>query len=312
MYRKRSFLFAVLGLFAVSAPAIERTEQHAWPVGDTPLVQLQTFRGAIRVETAKSSQVELELTARTSDESDRVWLNGLSLRADQFGSGLALRLERAGNGVELTLRQPPVRQVLLVLRVPAGAQLDLLTRDGGVDIGNDMASRVRVHTEQGDVYIGRVNGSVKVDTLRGNLSVARAAGDLDLRNRQGDILVGTVVGASRVKADSGNIEITNVEGALEAEAVAGNLEVGFIRGVQQPAKLKASAGDVHVKLDPAAAVDLQARSHWGRIKSDAAFDDAATKSGKRRLTAQLNGGGPLLMLDASGGDVRIEAAPSYL
>lgn len=313
MPRLNLLLILGLSLLGLRVVAVERTEQHIWPVGDNPIVQLQTFRGTVTVGPTSSGHVELAFTARSSDDRDRDWVNGVAVRADQFGSGLAIRVTRQGSGVELTLgRAAPVREVVLNLKVPAGSQLDLLTRDGSIDVANDVATRVLARNEFGDVFIGRVEGSVKAETQRGNLVVARATGDLKLRNRLGDILVGTVLGDGTVRADSGNIEITNVVGRLDAEAVAGDLDVSFTREIRNNVRLRASAGDVRVNLDPAAAVEVQAHSDWGKVKSEVTFDDGSCDHGKRRLNGKLNGGGPVLVFDASGGDVNILSVPSFL
>ena len=66
--------------------------------------------------------------------------------------------------------------------------------------------------------------------------------------------------------------------------------------------MKTSGGNVAVTLNEAIAVDVNARTSGGSIRSD--FAGEMNKQ-RTKLVAQVNGGGPDLVLETSGGDVEI-------
>lgn len=290
------------------AQAAERVESYVWPVGESPILKLEIPRGAITVErTTQSNEVTLLMNAR-SDDAD-AWLEGLEVKSRAFGAGLVIQVN-ASTGVEFSVGDAPQRDLQLVLRVPAQCNLDLSTKLGSVEVANDLKGSMRVRTQDGNVFVGRIDGSVSVEAVRGNITVARATGDLKARTGVGDVNVGTILGRADLQAKNGSIAVMSAQGDLDAEAVRGDVAANFGRQLPNKVSLKASAGNVNVAVDPEAALRVDAKANWGKVQSKIAFQPTG-KNGKRQLEGMVNGGGPLLALRADGGDITINAVPTY-
>ncbi len=303
-------LFASLS-FASLGAAAERVQSFVWPVGDLPLLKLETARGAIIVErTTQQGEVTLLMQASSNAEEAQEWVDSIEVQAHPFGAGLAIKLKGASSGVEFTLGREPERDLQLTLRVPAECSLDLSTQLGSVEVANDLKGSMRVRTRDGNVFVGRIDGSVSVDALRGNITVARATGDLKAKTGVGDVNIGTILGRAELQAKNGSIAVMSAQGDLDAEAVRGDVAASFGRTLPEKISLKASAGDVNVAVDPQAALRVDAKATWGKVQSKIAVQPTGDH-GKRRLEGIVNGGGPLLALRADGGDITINAVETY-
>lgn len=302
---------AALLVFAQLVSAADRIERLQWPVGDAPIVKLESFKGLIRVEPAQSGVVELELTARASGNDAQRWLDKLTVKGSAFGAGLVISVKQAGWGVEFGTGPMPDRTLDLVLRVPQRCTLDLKSDSGRIEVASDIFGSMRARLASGDIYFGRVIGSVNAETTVGSVVISHATGDVTARSHRGDLQVGTVMGKAQLRADHGNIEVVNSFGGLTAEAVKGNVKAGMSRRVSADTRLQAKAGDVIVDVDPDTALVVQAQASWGRVNSALELDVTNGQSSKSRLQGALNGGGALLALRASGGNVHIKSVPTY-
>jgi len=291
--------------------AAERNESYEWAVGDAPIIKVEAFTGSIKIEQTESGRVLLELRARARGNDAKKWIDRIEVKSSPFGAGLVLAVKQTGWGVEFGRGSAPFREVELVLRVPPMCNLDLKSEAGNIEVADDIEGNMRARVATGNIYFGRVNGSVTAVTQSGDLVVARTSGDLKARSFRGNLHVGTVLGEADLKADHGNIEVVNSFGGLTAEAIRGDIKAGMARRVSADSNLKAAAGDVVVDVDPDSPLTVVADSSWGSISSDVEWSHHGDKLSATRLRGDRNGGGPVLALVASGGNVRINGVPTF-
>ncbi|WP_221031824.1 DUF4097 family beta strand repeat-containing protein [Actomonas aquatica] len=291
--------------------AAERFEAFSWEVGDMPMVKLHTFRGTIQVERSAPGRVSLIVHANEgNNETPDDWLKAIDVNGAAFGAGVSVSIKRSDWGVDIGVGDAPIRELAITLRVPPQCSLDLETDLGGIDVGNDITGHMRARVRDGDIFFGRVDGSVSAKSVRGSVTVSRTAGDLNVNCGFGEITVGTVLGNASLATKSGSIEFMKVQGSVLAEAENGNVTAQFSSDLQQPASLVADGGSVMMSIDEGTAFALKARASWGRVRSRYAFDEVLRGGdGKRRLEGVSNGGGVNLDVRSSGGDVVIKTMP---
>jgi hypothetical protein len=311
MQAKVSQILVTFLLLAGISRAAELTESHEWLVGDAPIIKVNTFNGSIRVERADAGRVQLDLQAQASGENADRWLEKISVKANPFGAGLVVSVQQTGSGVEFGSGVAPQRQLDLVLRVPPQCSLDLTSEAGTIEVDDDLQGNMRVRVSTGTIALGRVLGSVTAITGSGDLVIARTTGDLIARSHHGNLQIGTVMGWAELRADHGSIDVVNSFGGMLAESVRGDIKAGMSRQVSANSHLHASAGDVIVGVDPESSLNVNATSSWGRVRSALEWEVVSGKSTKKRLQGERNGGGALLALKASGGNVKINSVPTY-
>jgi hypothetical protein len=200
---------------------------------------------------------------------------------------------------------------------------------GGGEIRVDNAgSTADLETGGGEIVLRQAGGPVHAATGGGNIRVDRAASTVFARTAGGLIQVGQAVGAVtaetsggaiqvdaangvRCESAGGAIRLRNVAGALHASANSGNILAQLVAG--QPfadSLLSTNAGDITVFIPSNLALTIQATNETGgagRIISDFAQVRPQTggQSGVGPAVAQgaLNGGGPVLRVNATGGTI---------
>ena len=305
------FAFAALPL---AQAKIERVVEKSFTVSEVGTVTIQTSGGEIRVEpSADVSTVRVVATQRFSTNSEA--------EADKISNDLELVIEQSGNDVmarasrekrnEWTWRSlfngNGGQQVRVDFKVIVPAAFAVVAKTSGGDlIVGDINGDVKVATSGGDVRLGRLGGTVEAKTSGGDIELRESAGKARLETSGGDIEAGRVGGSGHFSTSGGDIEIGRVEGVLRAHTSGGDVRAGFIGGLTGDSELSTSGGDVAATLDKSAAFELDARTSGGRV-SDKGFAISEKERRKNRLAGAVNGGGPQLKLQSSGGDISVEA-----
>lgn len=79
--------------------------------------------------------------------------------------------------------------------------------------------------------------------------------------------------------------------------------------LQDACSLRTSGGGITVTLIPDIAIDVDAETHGGHVSTDFAVASVIQgKVPKNKLKGNINGGGPLLKLHTSGGNIHLQKA----
>jgi DUF4097 and DUF4098 domain-containing protein YvlB len=308
MKRNAIGMLVLTSLLAAGFPAAVQ----AWEINESFAVSaggnlhLVTERGSIEVDSHKSEKVVVEI------EIDGFKENEVDVSFDQSGDTLRINADFQNRRVRHS-------RVRFTITVPERYNLEVETAGGSISV-EDVQGEVNVETSGGSLHLARLQGQVEGYTSGGSIEVETVDGDVDVRTSGGSIYIEDV--SKNVLADTsgGSVRITGVAGDVEAETSGGSMKFKAIAGrleghtsggsisaefPDQPGGdvvLSTSGGSVSVELEETAAISLRARGGW--VKSDFPVD--GVKSAKRRLRGDINGGGPVLELESSSGNVYIE------
>lgn len=141
---------------------------------------------------------------------------------------------------------------------------------------------------RGDIHVGDLIGSVRAEALGGNIYLGKIQDE--------------VWGETGV---SGDITLKGCQSSVNLTTGMGNIRAETTTQPQHPWTLHASMGGaIDVTLGPHIAIDIDAQTQ-GKISSDFSIQpqDEITEN---LLKGTLNGGGPLLKLHASTGEIRLK------
>lgn len=311
MVKVQKLLVCAIG-FVLTVPvlhAVQRVEQWVYPVQPGSTLKVDTYRGLINV--LPEGVDEVKVTVGMSIDTDRIneareVMEGFELKATTVEKELQLvaRNPRDSN-VRFEWTKQPRPTVEITIHVPKNMHLNLTTSDGNLTVGN-LDGSVRARADMGTIFLRRIEGDVDARTNFGDVIVSRCMGKVDLRSMQGSIRVGTVGGRATLETVSGDIEIMSAYAEVMAETEEGNVSAGFAQ-VPAASKIRTAVGNIFARVNPDQAFSLQASSTWGRVISKFTSNGATgERSSRSRLADQHNGGGPLIKLKASGGNVTIE------
>jgi len=299
---------AVFTVLAVSGRAeIKRTVEKTFAVQAGGTLKVQTSGGDIKIVTGPGTEVKVTAVQRVRTDSEA--------KADELLKDLDLRMEQQGDSVTATAKYnklggwhwgswPPV-SVSFTVVVPSQYNVDLNTSGGDIQV-ESIRGQARLRTSGGDLKLDRVEGEVDGSTSGGSIALKEGSAHVKLSTSGGDIHVDRAGGEADLSTSGGNIVINSVLGRLTASTSGGDIKASIAGALKGDCKLNTSGGEVVVGVDPGVAFDLKAHTSGGDVDA-AGITIAIEKGGLRRssLAGKVNGGGPLLSLGSSGGDIRL-------
>ncbi|HEV2395618.1 MAG TPA: hypothetical protein VGS27_01585 [Candidatus Sulfotelmatobacter sp.] len=190
------------------------------------------------------------------------------------------------------------------------------TGGGSIDI-QSCAQGATIETGGSSIRVSHCNGMVKASTGGGSVDLSDVGGPADIETGGGSIRLTSAKGHVHAETGGGGIELYGVPSA-RAETGAGGITVKLVNtgGDRRDSDLETGAGDITVYIASDVAINVRASVDMGnghRITSD--FSDIHVSSegdqwGPKTLTAEgkLNGGGPLLKVHTSTGDICFKKA----
>lgn len=192
-------------------------------------------------------------------------------------------------------------------------------------------------TRAGEIVVGRLSGEGEIRSLGGSLHLGDVSGPLNAQTSVGDIQVRAARRGGKVITEAGNINIEYSGGpitlrsgggdvavrqaaaAVDAQTRSGDVVISTARAHDSIA-IGATTDDGHIILNvsPRFAADVDAVLTTDATSSNLVFSDIPGLTivrepiGDRvriRASGKLNGGGPKVILRASGGNIQILTGP---
>lgn len=278
-----------------------------------------------------------EITVQVPREMELIHLHTNGGNLNVVGSSARVELGTQGGNITLEDIGGAVKATTAGGNITMGAiHNSVMVKSGGGNIIiNNAKGRVDVNTGGGDISIGSAEG-VAVETMGGSVDVRRSATDVVVKTLGGSISLGDIAGKAVVQTAGGNIRVGSAKGKVSAVTAGGNIELfklaqgataqsgaGCIRaefvggrGNFSDSSLRTAAGDVVVYLGGGLPVTVHAASEMtsGRgVRSDFPELKVTTEGGEfgpksMYLDGTLNGGGPVLKVRTTIGQIEIRKA----
>ncbi|MFB3924087.1 MAG: DUF4097 domain-containing protein [Terriglobia bacterium] len=213
-----------------------------------------------------------------------------------------------------------------------GTRLEARTAGGDIRVG-DVKGDATVETSGGEIVAGMIHGALRAETAGGDLVLRGASGGIEARTAGGQIQIGQSGGSVIAATAGGSIRLQGARGRVEAKTAGGSIDLLQLRNgvvaatsagcilAQIDADLKSfsasdlrtSMGDIQVYVPPNlpmtidAAIDMAAGhkivTDFPAIKI--ASDGQSFAPTKVRGEGALNGGGEVLRIRTTGGNIEI-------
>lgn len=300
-------LGAVLAAPAALPAKIVRTVEQTFPVSPGGQLRAATQGGDITIHTADTPEVRViarqTIKADTDAQADEL-LRRLTLTLEPQGDTIVAeaRYDTAGTG---WIRRGNAVTVAFEITVPRHFNLELTTSGGDIAVA-DIEGRVRARTSGGDLTFARVDGDLDGDTSGGDIRLAEGTARAKLHTSGGDITIARAGGPTEVSTSGGDIRLDSVAELISATTSGGDITAVLAGDLRHDSLLSTSGGDVRVRLAPTIGFRLDARTSGGDVRAAGLTLTIADGAlGKSKLVGTVNGGGPLLKLRSSGGDISL-------
>ncbi|MBK6679987.1 MAG: DUF4097 family beta strand repeat protein [Ignavibacteriales bacterium] len=189
---------------------------------------------------------------------------------------------------------------------------NFLTSGGNIVCGN-FAESATLGTAGGDILVRNVAGGANFKTAGGNIKVASLQGSSVLTTAGGSLMVDAAIGKINAKTSAGEVLIGLVHSDAIIKTSAGEVEIGVAATNTGKINIQNSSGDVEIRIPPTLKSTIKGTVtsfDWGDLVGDEIKSDylvASKKSGgKVNFSCVLNGGGGIIDINVSMGELRIK------
>lgn len=294
----------------------------AWIVGDWQGGRAQRFSSEFSIDVPRSMD-----WVKVETDGGSVTTAGISGRVDATSGGGTIRLDDIGGNVNAETGGGGIDAGTI------GGDLSLRTGGGGIKVGS---AKGRINAESGGGSVTVISGmqEATLETGGGSIQVERCAGRVKASTGGGSIELGDIGGPAEIETGGGSIRLTSAKGPVRAETGGGSIELNgvpsaraetgaggiiakFITGGDRSdSSLETSAGDITVYLAPSLSISVRASievANGHNIHTDFSEIRVSSEGGDyepKTVTAEgnLNGGGPVLKVRTTTGDITIRRA----
>ena len=203
----------------------------------------------------------------------------------------------------------------------------IVTGGGNIELG-DIDGIVSLETGGGNVRLASATGNVNAETGGGNISAQKCTSSVKAETGGGNIELGDIGGEVEMSSGGGRLKLASARGMVRAETGSGRMDLGRISGgvkaetgaggiaveIAADSKftdsvLESPSGDVVIYLSPQLAAVIRASidaASGHKILSDFPEIRITSEGGEWGTVfaeGRLNGGGPLLKVTTSSGNI---------
>jgi TM2 domain-containing membrane protein YozV len=255
-------------------------------------LDINVDRGDITVTGSEQTNLTVKITREVSG-ADGAGASGILI-------GENLLLKQDDNSLSITAQEP--------LGLNSRSFLGWVNRpnlNARYEIALPRKFQVQLATAGGNVEISSVTGRVKLDTSGGGLVCRDINGEIKGETSGGDINADGCQGELRLDTSGGSVSIGNFTGPdVHATTSGGNISVDFAVAPKADCDLQTSGGNVSASLPANASINLDAHTDGGSVKTELPVEMAGQLD-EGTLKGPINGGGPGLKLETSGGNIDI-------
>src|SRR5215207_844525 len=171
-----------------------------------------------------------------------------------------------------------------------------------LDIVVPAAVRVEARASSGQLDIDGINAPVSAKASSGSVKLTNLGSSADAEASSGSVVLENVAGEVRASTSSGDLRGTQLKRVREAQSSSGSIT---LEGVfAESAQVKASSGDVELKLLEGSAAQIDVRTSSGRI-SQRGLPLQIQQQERRTMTGTLGSPAPgtILSVETSSGRV---------
>jgi DUF4097 and DUF4098 domain-containing protein YvlB len=275
-------------------------------------IELSVAASDVEIRPGSGSRIHIEAIQRGGSEGD--------YQVNIVPSGDTLRVTESSRSFFCFFCSRGVRYRIAV---PSGAQADIHTASGEIDV-EGLSGAVSLASVSGDVRASDLTGGLTVSTTSGEVQLSDIAGKLDVGSISGDVKLenGKIEGAT-VSTTSGEVDLDGVAGALKLTSVSGDIRVREARDGQldfsttsgeikyegslaskSANSLNSISGDVNLRLPDTSSFRLDASTVSGDLSSE--FELLDGQQARRSFSGVAGDGSATLTVGTTSGDISIE------
>lgn len=260
-------------------------------------VVLETFNGSVEVLGWDGDRVDISGTKYASREEVMK-----DLKIDVISDPGSIRI-RALRPIERNCNCG----ARFVIKVPKKAILDNIQTSNGSMRIESIQGNARLKTSNGSIRVWNVEGSLEATTSNASVELDKFKGAATVVTSNGRIKADGVEGAFNAHTSNASIDaqVVSLESgrSMELESSNGSINATLDSWNNNAIRASTSNSSINLRVPENIHADLRASTSNGSITSDISIN--TNQFSKTKVSGQLNGGGALLDLTSSNGNIRL-------
>jgi Putative adhesin len=287
------FLF-VLGAGITSADGLKLIKEQTFSVKDWENVYVNSSGSNVKIESWDKSEAyikifgnrnaeeKMKFTIEQKDKVIEVIAKKRNSLFNWFGSNISTRIE---------------------IFVPRNFNAHVETSGGDISVTN-LVGGFKLFTSGGDITLNKTYGKLKAETSGGNIKLTDHTGEMNISTSGGEIICRESKGDLSASTSGGDVKIDMSDGKINTSTSGGDITIVY-SGENKGIDASTSGGSIRAKLPAGLKAKVHLETSGGGITNN--FPNSKSEHVSHgRLDAEYNGGGPMLKLETSGGDVIVD------
>jgi hypothetical protein len=249
---------AIVLVAAATVPALAESVDASRPAAADARIAFSGVTGDIEIVGHDGGT--MELTGTLGDDVERLRIDG-----DERSWTVELEMKENGGGWR---RGDSASD--LVLRVPAGADVDAEFVSADLALRDLAGSSVQVETVSGDVMLASVSPrELRVHTVSGRVDADGGGSELNrFESVSGSVTVAGSRGRVETESVSGNVELDAADVSdLRVETVSGHIDARVRPAERARLSVTSHSGNIDLYLPAGSSLRIEAETFSGRIDS---------------------------------------------
>lgn len=297
MKRNLLFLFMVSALAGAAHAATPIAETRA-PLDANGTLDASNVRGRISVTSWDRNEVSWSGSLGA----------GAKLVVQKSASRVSLEVESENDSSWLGWNKGPREDSVLVIKVPAGASLDLSAVSANIDVtGMRGSASLEAESVSGEV-------SVKASSVE-KLEVASVSGDVEFEGESAHVDAESVSGDLRISGVSGEVSVETVSGSaivragtvseFEAASVSGDIDFEGAVAAGGRVDVESMSGDVSLTLPAASSGRVSAETFSGDLSNEFGLPVEDEEGPGSTMHGKIGDGSASIEIESFSGDVEL-------
>jgi hypothetical protein len=115
----------------------------------------------------------------------------------------------------------------VVLKVPAGVALDIVTTSGAVKLDGLADANVKVVSKSGSLDCTKSKGNIYLESITGAIRATDCSGNVSTKSKSGNQFITRAEGNINANSTEGEITLAQTNGKVQTESTTGKQSIGF-------------------------------------------------------------------------------------
>jgi len=302
------FGLALIGLL-ISPQALaqdgEPFRTRTFDVSSPAEFSAETSGSAVKVTGTQGGQIVVRMYAKYRNRDEYM----SAAEVDESLGDYTLKLEHSGNEVDLVFKRKNSNgwnwgdqkmNVYFEVEVPFQTETTFKTSGGSISL-EGVSGDHDISTSGGSVSISKGEGDITARSSGGSFKLSDFSGDIEVKTSGGSVSMDKLEGEIEVYTSGGSVKLKDISGSIGAYPSGGSISADLVE-ISDDLEFKSSGGSITVSIPSTAGLDLDIRG--GRVGFDMINFNGTVE--KDRVNGEMNGGGYSLVMQSSGGRVKLE------